>query len=49
MNIDDFIQDAFDLVSTWYEDLSDEGFIHAVNEQAILMSGLDAYEADISQ
>ncbi len=36
--LEDYIQDAFDIVSAW--DLNDEDFAHAVNDQARLMSGI---------
>jgi hypothetical protein len=36
--LEDYLQDAFEIVSAW--DLPDEDFAHAVNAQARLMAGI---------
>jgi hypothetical protein len=39
MTIDDYVEDALALVSTW--ELPEEDFAQAVNDQARLMAGVD--------
>jgi len=42
MNIENYILDAVEMVSTW--DIPDEDFADAVNDQAMLMAGVNPDE-----
>ncbi len=39
MNIEDYLQDAIELVNAW--EIPEENFAQAVNDQALLMCGMN--------